>query len=174
MSYPESSRPPGCTLACWSWKYQDGDPECGQCPYRDSCRTAVLWRSSQQPTVAPQSIVPLPSRPFIPHQPVAPTVYQPQNVYRPPAPVAAPTQTQVVQYQQPVQSAVPYSDAVPHPLSPWQRPGAPSPAYYFNQYPGESTPTRLGKNMVLRAAEGMFGELMYFFRHWTWPPSAGK
>jgi hypothetical protein len=52
------------------------------------------------------------------------------------------------------------------------RPGAPAPAYYFCQYPGESVLERLGKNMALRAAESVFGEVMFFFRHWTWPPRA--
>ncbi len=160
MSYPESARPPGCTLPCWSWKYQDGDPECAQCPYRESCRSAVLWRSSQAPP-APQSVMQMPQRQYA--APVPP----PQPIYRQP-PVQP--QQQVVQYQPPQQAAVPYTNTTPNPLAPWQRPGAPSPPYYFNQYPGETIGSRLGKNMVLRALESVFTELMYFFRHWTWPP----
>jgi len=50
------------------------------------------------------------------------------------------------------------------------RPGAPGPAFYFNQYPEESTAARLTKNVMLRGLEAVFNELMLFFRHWTWPP----
>jgi hypothetical protein len=50
------------------------------------------------------------------------------------------------------------------------RPGAPGPAYYFNQYPEESVGARLTKNMFLRAMEALFKELASFFGNWTMPP----
>jgi len=58
----------------------------------------------------------------------------------------------------------------PNPTVPMHRPGAAGPAYYFTQYPDETIAARLTKNMMLRGLEAIFGELMYFFRHWTWPP----
>jgi hypothetical protein len=39
----------------------------------------------------------------------------------------------------------------------------------FHQYPDESVGQRVGKNIVLRAFEAMFGELTRFFHYWTWP-----
>lgn len=159
--------------ACWGQQYTDGDRECVQCDARETCRAACMQRALQAP-VPPRpsgpTLVPLPSRPFLPTMPQAPAIYRPQappSLPAPPVPQVA--QPQIVQYQQMPPASLP-DPANPHPLVPMMRPGAPTPAYYFCQYPSESTMTRLGKNVALRAAEATFGELMFFFRHWTWPP----
>ena len=163
---------------CWGQQFSDGDRECYQCTFKEACRATCMERASQpslpQP---PQTMVPLPARPYI-GQPFAPSVpAPPPQVYRPPnslAPVPPPQPQQVVQYQQYQQQPVAVASLPdpnnPNPMIPMMRPGAPAPAYYFCQYPGETTVQRLGKNMALRASESVFGELMFFFRHWTWPP----
>jgi hypothetical protein len=97
----------------------------------------------------------------------------------PPVPVPVykpPMQNQMIQYAAPAPVAVQqYNPMIPdpnnpNPMMPMARPGASGPPYYFTQYPGESIPQRLGKNIALRGAEAIFAELMFFFRHWTWPP----
>ena len=180
---------PPASPECWSFQFTDGDPECMQCRFKDSCRPAAMNRHTAPPTIPVppiprppipiQQTIPLPTRPFAPAAPTvsyappyAPPYAQPGPVYRqpvPPPPVQhyQPPQ-QTVQYQQP-QYSIP-DPRNPHPAVPMMRPGAQGPAYYFTQYPNETIPKRLGKNMLLRAGEGIFQELMYFFRHWTWPP----
>jgi hypothetical protein len=191
--YKPPSSPP-----CWGLKYQDGEKECEQCKYNDTCRPAMFSRLSNPsdqrtslPVIRTYSPPPVPSTP--PHFQVQPSMQQaivplPAKPYYPPpvnsiplprvqAPVAAPSQSQTAQtvsqatqyYQQSTGWSLP-SNANPNPMAPMHRPGAPSPAYYFTQYPTESVASRVGKNLLLRAAEAIFAELMQFFRHWTWPP----
>jgi hypothetical protein len=171
------ARPYG-SPGCWGQQFTDGDRECVQCVFRDTCRSACMERATQMPMAPvrpqPQPMVPLPARPYI-GQPVVPPPPPVPQVYRAPtALAAAPPQQQVVQYQQyatqQVQVASLPDPNNPNPLVPMMRPGAMQPAYYFCQYPGETVFQRLAKNIGLRAAESMFGELMFFFRHWTWPP----
>ena len=183
-------RPVGAP-GCWGQQFTDGDQECSQCAMKDSCRSTCLSRAALPAPVptAVNQIAPLPPpRPYmaqsVPPQPLPPNIVQPQvqmarvqpaqvMQYQPQqAPVFAvhPQTAQMVQYQQQqLHPSLPDPNN-PHPLTPMMRPGAPGPAYYFCQYPGESTVQRLGKNMSLRAAEAIFGEAMFFFRHWTWPP----
>lgn len=183
-------RPPA-SPPCWGVKFQDGEKECEQCRYNDTCRLAVLARvaaPSAHPSTsltvlrnyAPPSPPPAPVnyRMNPPAQTVAPLPANPyyvtQNAPLPRSP-SAPVAPQVTQPQQPqyYQQSTGYSlpnPQAPNPMQAMHRPGAPSPAYYFTQYPGESVAQRVGKNLFLRAAEAVFGELMQFFRHWTWPP----
>ncbi len=189
---------PNAAPGCWGSKYQDGDVECAQCKYKDSCREEVLNRvvnpnrtslpvlRNYTPSVAappppppPQmtsyastqtAMVPLPSKPYYP----PPVSSLPNPRPTPALPTSAPPATtpqvgQAQYYQQSTGWSLP-STTNPNPMAPMFRPGAPAPAYYFTQYPGESVATRIGKNAVLRMAEALFGELMQFFRHWTWPP----
>lgn len=192
---------PAGSPGCWGVKYQDGDLECGQCKYKDTCREALLHRvvnpqaartnlpvlSNYNPRIpAPPpppsvsnyastqtAVAPLPSRPYF-APPVSSLPVPAKTV--PPLPTSAPqattpqvTTAQNQYYQQSTGWSLP-NTSNPNPLAPMFRPGAPSPAYYFTQYPGESVVSRVGKNILLRAAEAIFGELMQFFRHWSWPP----
>lgn len=172
-------KPPSAP-SCWGAKYQDGERECMQCRFNDSCQPAMVARLTpmslpvirnytppppphMQPT---QAIVPLPKQPYY-----APPVSQ-LPVHR--SPSAPQTTTQTVQqathyYQQATGYSLP-NHQNPNPMAPMHRPGAPAPSYYFTQYPGESVGSRVVKNTVLRAMEAVFYELMQFFRHWTWPP----
>jgi hypothetical protein len=166
----QAVRPYG-SPGCWGQQFTDGDRECTQCAFREGCRSSCMYRATQTPMAAPvQNMVSLPARPYIGGQPVAPPVPQ---MFRPTAMAPAMQQQPIVQYQQyqqPVAVASLPDPYNPNPVIPMMRPGAPAPAYYFCQYPGETTIQRLGKNMALRASESVFGELMFFFRHWTWPP----
>ncbi len=182
---------PANALNCWSVKFQDGDRECEQCKDNDSCRAAVLDRvvNSPQRTTLPvlrnyappysppptpptqAAMVPMPSKPYFP-PPVSSLPVPNKTVPMPSAPASTTPQVSTQQhqyYQQSTGWSLP-SNTNPNPMAPMFRPGAPSPAYYFTQYPGESVARRIGKNILLRAAEAIFGELMQFFRHWTWPP----
>jgi len=171
----QTARPYG-SHGCWGQQFTDGDRECVQCIHKDSCRAACMERAVRPPVQAQPAMVPMPARPYIPQPIIQPPPAPVQQGYRPPvalvqAPQPAPQIVQYQpQYQQPSQVASLPDPNNPNPLIPMLRPGAPQPAYYFCQYPGETTVQRLGKNMALRAAESMFGELMFFFRHWTWPP----
>ncbi len=175
-----NTRPPGAP-GCWGKQYADNDRECDQCSFRSSCSQAVLQNNIAAPTrtFLPTYSGPAPSpptRPIIPQSIFrTPTVPQTPS-YRPalpapppPAPVIQYQPQSPQQYQPQLQASIP-DPLNPNPYVPMMRPGAPGPAYYFCQYPGESFSTRLAKNMVLRASEAMLGEGMNFFRHWTWPP----
>lgn len=190
---------PVAAPVCWGTKYQDGDRECGQCRFDDTCRVKMLEvltqpTSSYHPPPSPPPPPPNSSGyPFLPvYQPSKPTGIVPTPPKPPTAPISTtspapiryttpsvpqptyqpPVQYQTQQYQTPQQyHNVGYSiQDPPNPISPIHRPGAPGPAYHFTQYPGETILARLTKNMVLRGLEAIFSELMYFFRHWTWPP----
>lgn len=184
---------------CWGTKYQDGEKECVQCRFNDTCRPAMLDRvvypnmSRPQlppppplvnirpaypppppaPVLAPsQAMVPMPQKPFYP-----PSVPQNAAPLVKPAPIVT-TSGQVVNqanhyYQQSTGYSLPNMQQ-PNPMMHWHRPGAPGPGYYFTQYPGESVTTRIAKNAVLRVAEALFAELMQFFRHYTWPPTGAQ
>lgn len=182
---------PAGSPPCWGVKFQDGEKECVQCRFKDGCREALLSRvvsgpprmslpvlTPKPPPYPPppplptmqtsQALVPLPAKPYyappinhlpapkpqVPMPPTQQTAQQPQPQY----------------YQQSTGYSLP-NPQNPNPLAPLHRPGAPSPAYYMTQYPGESVGTRIMKNTLLRALEAIMFELMQFFRHWTWPPS---
>ncbi len=184
-------KPAACTLDCWGSKFQDGEKECMQCRFKDSCREAMLARvvtppPMMRPSLPVLSRTPYPPPPPPPQQtrntivplPAKPFYAPPVNQLPVPAKPALPpptTTTQTIQqanhyYQQSTGYSLPNPDN-PNPLSPMHRPGAPSPAYYFTQYPGESVGSRIIKNTILRALEAIMFELMQFFRHWTWPPA---
>lgn len=168
---------------CWGKKYQDGEEECTQCRYQDTCRPEMLYQvtKTNQPMLRP-TYVPLPPRPTsLPQLPTAPPT--PKPYFTPPNyPITAPSVArtfpaqvtpqppqQPTYYQQSTGFSLPNS-TIQNPLTPWHRPGAPSPPYYFTQYPGERTGTRLVKNVILRMLEALCAELLQYFRHWTWPP----
>lgn len=171
---------------CWGETYQDGDEECRQCRYNSDCKMSVMEKvnrpgaslplirnyapTTMMPPPAPKltlpptsTVVPLPPKPYI-----VPPVQTKPPVSNPPPP---PPVSQ--QYTAGSNSVGAYSipnTTTPSPFASWHRPGAPGPAYHFNQYPTEAVSTRLAKNAILRALEAILGELMQFFRHWTWPP----
>lgn len=192
------SKPVGAP-GCWGAKYQDGDRECGQCRFNDTCRPRMFevlnesqassYRAPPAPPPPPISpsyqslpvyqsnkptgVVPIPPRPVAVPVPAAPPQV-PVRYASPSAqqPVPQPTYQQPQPYQHQYHNTGysipdPYH---PNPTVPMHRPGAPGPAYYFTQYPDETVAARLTKNMMLRGLEAIFSELMYFFRHWTWPP----
>jgi hypothetical protein len=179
---------------CWGSKYQDGEEECKQCRFSDTCRSAVLSRVvtpeppryslpvvSSPPALppGPQAIVPLPSSPYIPpappiqRTPSAPQATVPyyqsySNAYSPPIPPIPTQQTNQPHY---TFYSLP-NTTNPNPASPMHRPGVQGQSYYFNQYPGESVTSRVVKNSILRGLVAIFEELVKFFMHWTWPPRA--
>lgn len=53
------------------------------------------------------------------------------------------------------------------PIAYLPRPNPGNPAWW--QYQGESTKSRLGKNVLLSALQAIFAELLRFFSNWTWP-----
>lgn len=185
-------KPPG-SPPCWGRTYQDGDAECRQCRYNSDCKMEMMEAVNKPgaslpiigtrpyaPPPAPSlalpapalPIVPLPAKPF--YVPTAQSLPVPGKIPAPPTPVVthqAPTAVPAATYQNPAGYSIPNPTAAPNPMSSWFRPGAPGPAYHFTQYPAESVGTRLAKNVLLRAMEALFGELMQFFRHWTWPPT---
>lgn len=186
---------PPASPGCWGLKYQDGEKECEQCRYVDSCRPAMFERCTSDtrtslPVIRNYAPPPVPAPPTSFSRPPQFTtatamVPMPQKPYYPPAPATIPMPTRVPtvpmpQQVQPAPAPQPYyqsstgyslpSYANPNPMTPMHRPGASSPAYYFTQYPGESVAKRVGKNLVLRAFEAIFGELWQFFKHYTWPP----
>ncbi len=187
---------PAAALACWGLKYQDGDKECDQCRFNDTCRLAMLDRCTSdtrtslpvirtyQPPPVPsppavfqtrpqqQPMVPLPAKPYYPPPPntiplpkTAPVQAPQQYSYTPSAQAPA----QQPYYQNSTGFSLP-SFANPNPMSSMHRPGTSGPAYHFTQYPGESVAKRVGKNLLLRILEALFGELWQFFKHFTWPP----
>ncbi len=176
--------------SCWGQKYQDGDVECGQCRFNDTCRKEVLRGAMNSPVTQ----VPMPQRPLIPQQPwPAPVPYpQPQvplptfRATPPPPPPVPPYQQQPVpvavqplyhpNYPHPPQQPSFYAlpAAIPDPMQPWARPGANAPPYYFGQYPGETAVQRITKNLILRAIAAIAQELVGFLVQWTWPPSRGN
>lgn len=166
---------------CWSKKYQDGEEECTQCRFQDSCKQEMLYQITRpgpsvvrnypppprlNPSPTTSTMIPLPPKPYF-----APPVSSIPVPIRTLPPVTAPPiqqPTQTSYYQQTTGFSLP-SIAAQNPLASWHRPGAPSPPYYFTQYPGENTGLRLLKNIILRALEAICAELMQYFRHWTWP-----
>lgn len=180
---------------CWGRLYQDGEDECFQCRFRNDCKTEVLntvnkpgvrlpmfgnYAPPMAPTPPPRmalpstfhpaaTIVPLPPRPYyVPPAQTSPVPGKPTM----PVPQTTTIPAAVTTYQNSTGYSLPNPSA-PSPLASWYRPGAPGPAYHFTQYPSESVGSRLAKNAILRALEAIFGELMQFFRHWTWPPKVG-
>lgn len=189
---------------CWGAKYQDGEKECVQCRFNDSCRPAMLERVvyperslpvlQQRPSMYPppppppklpqttQAMVPLPARPYYPpvvqqQQHYSPSANPPPAKQLPQQPVMPTPQQVTQQANQYYHQATGYALPTPHqpnPMMYWHRPGTQSPGYYFTQYPGESVSSRIAKNAVLRVMEALMFELMQFFRHWTWPPTGGR
>ena len=186
---------PSAAPNCWGSKYQDGDPECRQCRYSDTCKMAMLTKLTtpapinttslpvikQLPSIIPtlpvppvpqmssmasRALVPLPAHPYLAPSPVPNQIVKTTT----PSPSLTPTTAPTVSYYSSGAYSIP-DPLNPNPVAPMQRPGVSAPVHYFTQYPGEDVGTRIGKNIVLRALEAVFYELMSFFRHWTWPPS---
>lgn len=191
MNHIKPSGAPGC----WGKKFQDGAEECMQCYYQSDCKNEMLYnltrtpppaRSYAPPTtsqlaISSSSTIPMQPRPApttwttppIPQFPSAIQTTKPPSV--PVAPIVPTPTTQpqpVTYFQQSTGYSLPNPAATPNPLAHWQRPGVPAQPYYFLQHPEESVTVRLAKNVILRALEAIFHELMQFFKHWTWP--AGK
>lgn len=188
-------KPSGAPDACWGKKYQDGEEECIQCSYKDTCKISMMNRViGSQPV--PTNSLPISRTPLPVIQPSSSLVPTRANVPIPsrsifsgisapsPAPVINPTPSAAKpptytppSYSQPSHSSYSYSNSNyslhnltnPNPLAPIHRPGAQGPAYYPTHYPGESVALRIVKNVVLRALEAIFYELAQFFKHWTWP-----
>lgn len=185
-----SSYRPSSAPACWGLKFQDGEKECKQCSYNDSCRPAMMNRMTQslpviqnfappaapafRPPAQPVQVIPLPARPLFAPPTVGTGMAPPPPP--PPKPVtqAPPAPPQAGTYYQNTTGYSLPNQKEPNPFAAWFRPGAQAPAYHFIQYPGERTSTRLVKNAILRALEAIFAELMQFFRHWTWPPAVAR
>lgn len=175
-------RPVG-SPSCWGQMYQDGDYECGQCRFNESCRKEVLRGAMSVPVAnqipvpprAPTWPAPVPASPVPAFRPAPvpppPLPQHPVTQYQHPIPVpVAPLYATGYQqqYQQPMQPFLP--QAIPDPMQPWLRPGVSAPPYYFNQYPGEPPLERFAKNLLLRAIAAVAQELLGFFIQWTWPP----
>lgn len=188
--------PPLGAPSCWGQDYKDGDIECGQCRFNDTCQKEVLrgsMNSSYPPMPSMPGSVPFPKTPPMPVPPPTP--------YRPPQPPYQVPVHPVTQYQQsrpvpipiqtsyPVQSQQPYYQPpmvppsqyapqlpleIPDPMVPWSRPGAMAPPYYFTQYPGETHGQRLVKNLILRGFAAIMFELFSHLTQWTWPPRRGN
>lgn len=181
------SKPAGSPV-CWGLKFQDGDRECDQCRWNDTCRSKMMEvMTSAPPPRAPVMSLPMFGAPrgptgTVPMPPPRPATLSPFSAPPPPpaAPMVAqvryppvpqpPPQQQYAQQQYTQQSYAIPDPYNPNPMAPMYRPGAQGPAYYFNQYPEEGVAARLTKNIFLRGLEAVFTELMFFFRHWTWPP----
>jgi hypothetical protein len=180
-------KPPG-SPPCWGRQYDDSKQECYKnCEFRFECKQVTLHQiglptqRTQLPVMRSYAPPPVPSAPprMLPPPATATVVALPKNPYFVPPPttlpqpgrpiVPVPPQQQQQYYQQSTGYSLP-NPANPNPMASWHRPGAPAPGYYFTQYPSESVGVRLAKNSILRAFEAIFGELMQFFRHWTWPP----
>ncbi len=182
---------PSGAPTCWGRLHQDGEEECRQCRFRYDCRTETMEQVNKpgarlpmfgqypsqtqlSPPRTPLPALPPPSSTVVPLPPRP--VFSPPTTQPPPPARTIPSTTSTPTTVNYSTSAGGYSlpnPTSPNPLAPWYRPGAPGPAYYFTQYPNESVSSRLAKNAVLRALEAIFGELMQFFRHWTWPPKVG-
>jgi hypothetical protein len=200
---PVINTPPGAPN-CWGQKYQDGDIECGQCRFNDTCKKEVLRGAMNAPPYPartpapypppPQSVVPFP-RPITGAQPVSsnfstpyamsappPMAVHPATQYRPaqPVPVSLPTPfQQQPQFPIPGQQNQQYHPAqlpleIPDPRVPWVRPGSSAPPHYFTQYPQESMGQRLGKNILMAIGAAIAGQLVALFTQWTWPPRRGN
>ncbi len=169
---------------CWGRQYEDGNDECNNCKFSDSCRPAAINRSSMRRNGVQQQSLPQPriSLPVLPQQsymptpqfgvPQIPTLPQPSNYPRtvlPHSPI--PQMAQQGHPQSPVgfQPHAPASWNTPIAYLPKPNPANPS----WWQYSGETTSSRLGKNIVISALQAIFAELLRFFTNWTWPTSLG-
>jgi hypothetical protein len=132
--------PPQGAPSCWGQKYQDGDPECNQCRFNDSCKKEVLRavvsaRPPDQQFQPSNQQVPFP-RPGMsggPTYPVPPPAPPPNPWARPmtpPPPAPAPPTVQHSFYatQPPFQPPPSYQPAPFQPAPPQQQ-------YYQAQYP---------------------------------------
>lgn len=190
---------PSSAPLCWGQKYQDGDKECDQCMYADTCKSAMFLKlsgsSNSRPSLPVLSSAAYPAPPKPPVQPPAPfnqPLYHniPARTYSsssqvPIAKTYSSSSTPTYQTSQPSQPtyqtnnntpqysnsnySIPDPSKPPHPMNYMHRPGASGPGYFPVQYPNESIGERLTKNLLLRGLEAIFNELAQFFRHWTWP-----
>lgn len=166
--------------ACWGKQYDDSDDECQNCPLNKTCKPETINNfqrnrgmvptpnqyslpviPQQQPNFASRYRTPtLPQPPAFPSQ-VQPTAYPVRPSFQHAAPPQMGQQVQVPGYQ-------------PHAPPGWNTPVAylprPNPANpVWWQYQGETTGSRLGKNILLVMLQAAFSELLRFFTNWTWP-----
>lgn len=194
MSHLPILRPPA-SPSCWGKKYQDGDVECSQCSFNDTCKKEVLRGAmyapfpvqpvyTQQTVPFPRPVTNPPMQSYVAPLPQHPVTSYGQNIARPAPIPQAPVPPPAYSYQAPpsyqnYQAPPSYQNYQPLSLNPynpgpnaiWSRPGATAPPYHFNQHIGEGTTTRLGKNILLAALAALALELFNFFMHWAWAPS---
>lgn len=177
---------------CWGKQFGEEDDECKNCLFdRTTCRTESINHRSMLDSYRRQggSMLPQPrySLPMFPQQPQQPpqTFSQrfgynsgsampqppPTNYPRPamPAPMQAPQQPSVGYAPLAYQQNAPAGWNAP--IVYLQRPNPNNPGVW--QYSGESTRSRLAKNVILSALKAIFEELWRFFANWTWPVSLG-
>lgn len=157
---------------CWGKQFGDEDDECRRCNFNISCRPATINNLAAKRNILPQASsysLPVLQQPqqyatarFGSQLPM-PTLPQPTSYPRTvlPQPPQQPTHQAPVGYQ-------------PHAPGGWNTPIAylprPSPSNpTWWQYQGETTSSRLGKNILLTALQAIFAELLRFFSNWTWP-----
>lgn len=167
-----ATEPAGAPI-CWGKQFDEDDDECKNCNYNISCRPATINNISFKRSQTPQLPSPSYHLPMIPQQPYAPRfgappgpmLPQPSGYPRMGAPPAPPTAQTAPQAQMGFQPHAQIGWNTPIAYLP--KPNPANPAWW--QYQGESTASRLGKNMLLSALQALFSELLRFLTNWTWP-----
>lgn len=149
---------------CWGTsKFDNEDRECRTCGFQNTCREQTIRAKSavapttsyfsqfQPPTsyAVPQTIVqniPVPPAPQQMRVPVAPS---PQVVPQQPG-----LKDRYGQFTDPLFATIKSTPSVVRP-----------------QFPGETYPERIAKNMMLSSIEGALGELILGVRQFLWTPS---
>lgn len=167
---------------CWGKQYDDSDDECQNCELNKSCKPETINNASRRsapiqpqqyslPVIPQQNYASRFKSPTVPQVPIPPPLMPPQV----PQQQASAYPTRSVFPSMAPQTSVGYQSHAPAgwntPIAYLPRPNPANPAWW--QYQGETTGTRLGKNMLLSALQAIFSELLRFFSNWTWPARLG-
>lgn len=146
---------------CWGTsKFDNEDRECRVCGFQNTCREqTVRAKTAVSPTTSYFSQF-QPPTPYAVPQPVVHAIPVPPapQMRVPVAPSPVPQQTGLTdrygQFNDPLFGTMKSTPSVVRP-----------------QFPGETYPQRIAKNMMLSSIEGALGELLLGVRQFLWTPS---
>lgn len=159
---------------CWGTsKYDNEDRECRACGFQNTCRDQVMKSKPVTPAPAPVASFfqqfQTPSPYAVPQPAPQPTVQPVQQFVR-----VTPTPTQPAQMKPvvPTTGAQPaqFNDRYGQFQDPMFNSIKATPSVLRPQFPNESFPTRVAKNMALAGLESAIGELLLGVRQFIWAP----
>lgn len=158
---------------CWGTsKYDNEDRECRACGFQNTCRDQVMKNRPVASIPQPAPVASFFNQYQSPSSYATPVQTTPQafKITTPTTPAPAPIQFKPVTPNQPQQPQPVFTDRYGQIQDPMFTTIKSTPSVLRPQFPTETFPTRVAKNMFLAGVESALGELLLGVRQFVWAP----